>query len=304
MGIIDYFRIPKRGWYWYRNEYAKVPPPEWPAAGEPAALRLEADKKEGIATDGTDSTWLLVTVLDANGKPISNSPPVEFTIVKGPGEFPTGPSIAFDSKSDIRILDGMAAITFRSYYAGETVIRATSPGLKPAEVTLHFTGKTPWQEGKTPAVAARPYVRYDRKIPPPQNQSFGRNNPAYPSSAADGHPGAAADDGDAKTYWQPAANDADPSLTIDLERFVNFSRVKATFGQSAVYPVKVEVSDDQKDWQLAADLTHRTDAAASLDLAVSGGVSGRFVRLHFIGMPANTPPQVCELEVIGALKSQ
>ena len=26
-GIIDYFRLPKRAWYWYRNEYAHIPPP-------------------------------------------------------------------------------------------------------------------------------------------------------------------------------------------------------------------------------------------------------------------------------------
>lgn len=30
MGIIDYFRIPKRAWYWYRNAYRGITPPEWP----------------------------------------------------------------------------------------------------------------------------------------------------------------------------------------------------------------------------------------------------------------------------------
>jgi hypothetical protein len=33
MGMVDYFRLPKRQWYWYRNEYLKIPPPEWPKAG-------------------------------------------------------------------------------------------------------------------------------------------------------------------------------------------------------------------------------------------------------------------------------
>ena len=28
MGMIDYFRLPKRQWYWYRNEYKNIPPPE------------------------------------------------------------------------------------------------------------------------------------------------------------------------------------------------------------------------------------------------------------------------------------
>jgi beta-galactosidase/beta-glucuronidase len=65
MGIVDYSRIPKRAWYWYRNAYSNVPPPEWPQAGTPAKLKLEADKKLNIRTDGTDDAWLLVTVLDA-----------------------------------------------------------------------------------------------------------------------------------------------------------------------------------------------------------------------------------------------
>lgn len=162
MGIVDYFRIPKRSWYWYRNAYAHVPPPEWPQPGTPARLGLQADKTEKIATDGRDDAWLLVTVLDATGKPISNSPTVTLTIVSGPGEFPTGPSIAFDKGSDIRIADGKAAITVRSYYAGTTVIEATSPGLAPARVTLHFVGPVAYREGRTPPVQPRPYVRYVR----------------------------------------------------------------------------------------------------------------------------------------------
>jgi len=27
-GMIDYFRLPKRTWYWYRNAYRGVQPPE------------------------------------------------------------------------------------------------------------------------------------------------------------------------------------------------------------------------------------------------------------------------------------
>ncbi len=105
-------------------------------------------------------------VLDAGGKPINNSPPVTLTIVKGPGEFPTGPSIAFENRSDIRILDGQAAMTLRSYYAGDTIVRATSPGLAPAEVTLHFVGPVAYEEGKTPPVEPRAYVRVERQTRP------------------------------------------------------------------------------------------------------------------------------------------
>ncbi|RZM20524.1 MAG: beta-galactosidase, partial [Sphingomonas sp.] len=40
LGLVDYQRLPKKGYYWYRNAYAKVPPPAWPQPGTAAALRL------------------------------------------------------------------------------------------------------------------------------------------------------------------------------------------------------------------------------------------------------------------------
>ncbi len=304
MGIVDYFRIPKRSWFWYRNEYAHVPPPEWPQPGAAAGLKLDADKQEKIATDGTDDAWLLVTVLDADGKPISNAPPVELTIVRGPGEFPTGSSIAFDQGSDIRILDGQAAITFRSYYAGDTVIRATSPGLKPAEITLHFTGPVAWQEGKTAPVPARPYVRYVRRGPPAQADVFGHNSPVFPSSALADHPGAAADDGDVASYWQPAADDKDPSIVIDLERFVTIGRVRLTFPDAGPHPLKIEVSDDQKDWRPLADMSDGGARLENLDVPAPPNISGRFVRVHFATAPAHAQIRLSEFEVVGTLKNE
>ena len=66
----------------------------------------------GIRIDGTDDVQLTVTVLDAQGKEISNSPEVTLKLVAGPGEFPTGTSITFKQDSDIRIQDGKAAIAF------------------------------------------------------------------------------------------------------------------------------------------------------------------------------------------------
>ena len=164
MGIVDYFRIPKRSYYWYRNAYAKVAPPTWPTAGTPAGLKLATSTAALTAVDGTQDAWLLVTVVDASGKPISNNVPVSFTIKSGPGEFPTGPSITFTppgsaAASDIAILDGQAAIEFRTYYSGTTVIEATSPGLTSTSVTITSQGSPAWVEGSTPKVAPRPYTR-------------------------------------------------------------------------------------------------------------------------------------------------
>jgi len=161
-GIIDNFRIPKRSYYWYRNAYAKVPPPTFPAAGTPAGLKLTSSTMALSTVDGTQDAWLLVTVVDASGNAISNNVPVTLTIKSGPGEFPTGPSITFTppgggSASDIAIRDGQAAIEFRTYYSGTSVIEATSTGLTSSSVTITSQGTPAWIEGTTPRVAPRPY---------------------------------------------------------------------------------------------------------------------------------------------------
>jgi hypothetical protein len=303
MGVVDYFRIPKRGWYWYRNEYTHVSPPEWPQNGTPAGLKLEADKKDAIRTDGTDSAWLLVTVLDAQGKPLSNSPKVELTIVKGPGEFPTGPSITFENRTDINIVDGQAAITIRSYYAGDAIIRATSAGLTPAEITLHFTGPVAFEAGKTAPVPARPYVRFDRRNAPAQPQIFGHNSPTFPSSALADHPGAAADDGDAKTYWQPAANDANPAWVVDMERSVNVSRLRVTFANASLYRFKIDVSDDQRTWRPLADLSANDKSSPTLEATAPANTTGRFVRLQFQTTAPDSPIQLSEVEITGTMRT-
>ena len=161
-GLVDYFRIPKRAYYWYRNTYAKVAPPTWPAAGTAAALKLTSSTPTLSAVDGTQDAWLLVTVVDSSGKAISNNVPVTLTIKSGPGEFPTGPSITFTppgsgSASDIGIRDGQAAIEFRTYYSGTSIIEATSSGLASSSVTITSQGSPAWVEGTTPKVAPRPY---------------------------------------------------------------------------------------------------------------------------------------------------
>jgi hypothetical protein len=304
MGIVDYFGIPKRAWYWYRNAYAHVAPPEWPQAGAPAALKLDADKKENISTDGTDDAWLLLTVLNADGKPSSSSPPTEVRIVRGPGEFPTGPAISFENAGDIRIMDGQAAITVRSYYAGETVIRATSPGLAPAEITLHFSGTVPYRAGTTPPVPPRPYVPFHRPAQGPQSQTFGHNSPTFPSSALEGHPGAAACDGDLQTYWQPDAGDVTPTLVVDLERFVTVAQVRVTFAKAAPDQLEIDISDDRKDWRPLRNLTKNGEGQARIDASAPSETSGRFVRMRFSGARSTAPIQLSEVQVIGKMKDR
>ena len=281
MGIVDYFRIPKRSYYWYRNAYAHVSPPAWPEHGTPAKLKLEASKVAGIRADGTDDVQLTVTVLDASEKPISNSPPVELTLVSGPGEFPTGRSIKFEEKSDIRILDGQAAIAFRSYYAGTAVIRATSPGLTSADLTLRFEGAEPYIAGNTPDTPDRPYVRFTKQSAANLSTDYGINNPTFASSSAPGLSAGLAADGNRDTAWKPAPDDRAPSLILDTEKRLLISRIQLTFPAAAVYRYTVEVSDNGQTWHTIADLRANTDRQASRDFILTPNVIGGSVRVTF-----------------------
>ena len=110
--------------------------------------------------DGSDDVQLIVTVVDSAGKQISNTPDVTLRVVSGPGVFPTGKSIAFRNGTDIPILDGQAAIEFRSYWSGSTVIEATSPNLPSARITITSQNAPGYIAAKTQEAVPGPYVRF------------------------------------------------------------------------------------------------------------------------------------------------
>ena len=306
MGLVDYFRLPKRQWYWYRNEYLHIPPPAWPSHGIPAALKLTADKTTLNSVDGTDDAQIIVTVVDKDGKAINNCPPVTLTIESGPGEFPTGPRITFAPDSDIAIRDGEAAIEFRSYYAGKTVIRATSPGLKDATIAIASLGKPKYIAGKTAPVKPRPCVRYNPAQGMDFTASFGMNNPTRASSEAPGHAGRLANDGSHATFWQAAAGDTHAWLQIDLERFVTVSKTKLTFPTEGNWRYQIEISDDgETNWKPVADQRQTTDTAKErTDTVRDNAPRGRFVRVTFAGTPEAQAAALAEMELTGIMNQQ
>jgi beta-galactosidase len=303
-GIIDYFRLPKRAWYWYRNEYNHVPPPEWPTGGAAAALKISADKTMLKSVDGTDDAQIMVTVVDAEGKALSNSPPVTLTVASGPGQFPTGPSIAFAPDSDIAIRDGAAAMEFRSYYSGETVIRATSPGLKDATLAITSLGEPKFIAGETPPAKPRPYVRFTGSLATgsatPANAVFGLNNPTLASSETAGHAASFGNDGNAATFWQAKADDTNPWWQVDLERAVTMERVKITFPSEENYRYKIETSSDGQRWMPAADQTQTASVEKIRTNGFANAVSGHLLRVTFIGKAA----AIGEVEISGHLTAQ
>lgn len=298
LGIIDYFRLPKRSWYWYRNEYAHKAPPQWPVEGDPAKLRLEASKTRDIKADGTDDVQLIVTVLDREGHELSNSPQVRMRVVSGPGEFPTGRSIAFAPDSDIRIMDGKAAIAFRSYYAGKTIVEASSPGLGSALLELEFTGAPAYQPGKSRQTESRPYVRYHKDMEREAQQRYGKDSPTFATSSAQGHSAGYAADGDAATWWQPTAEDQRPSLALDMERTLDVTRIQAMFPRQAIGSCVVEVSTDQAQWSKVAEIDRPAD---QWKLNLERPVRARFVRFSFAAPTTSRVPALAEIEVLGTI---
>jgi hypothetical protein len=265
----------------------------------PAKLSLTADKTTIHGTDATDDCQILVTVQDQNGLPLSNSPPVTFTIVSGPGEFPTGRSITFDPQSDIAIRDGQAAIEFRSYSGGQSVIRATSPGLPDATLTITTLGEPPFLPGKTPLAPDRPYLRFVKTSvtsdASPQNVAL--NRPTAASSEAPSHSAALADDGNDTTYWSATDDKPGAWWQVDLESPFSITSVETSFPNQGPYQYKIEASPDGKTWTLLADETQSTSTARVRQDLCAKNEHCQFIRLTFTGLPPGQPAELPEVTV-------
>lgn len=304
MGMIDYFRLPKRQYYWYRNAYAHVPPPVWPVAGTPAALRITTSAPTIARADGTDDVQLIVSVVDAAGRRLSNSPPVRLAIESGPGELPTGRAIDFAPDSDIVIRDGEAAIAMRSWQAGMTRLRATSPGLEDGVASVRTLQGPAFVAGKTPLVANRPYIPF---APPlrehPGDGVFGPSNPTFASSNAPDHSSQLVNDGNPATYWAPVPGDTTRSVTIDLERVVEVHRLTLVFPAAAPYGFVAEVQDRQGNWQELAQQIPGLDITQNRTFETEARV-GRKVRVR-LWLPGETVVAgLSELTITGALRAE
>lgn len=151
MGIVDYYRLPLKAWYYYRNKYnPEHPEPEFSTTGTPVKVSLEASNEQ-ISDDGTQDTHLVATLVDGEGNWIGEKRKITLRVVSGPGVFPTGKTFILDPDNENKsMLDGKGAIEFRSYYAGTTVIEASAEGLESSTVEITTTGSS--QEEKEPAI--------------------------------------------------------------------------------------------------------------------------------------------------------
>jgi xylan 1,4-beta-xylosidase len=151
------------------------------------------------------------------------------------------------------------------------------------------------------------------------------------SSALPGRDPTYAFDNNVRTWWQPAPDDAQPWLLLDLgcrnpadanQEFVIDSlrilfdaappeRTSLTVDGHATwfpnaprgiraepYKYKLEISSDNKTFKVVADRTGNT-AANNVEFAEFAPVQCRFVRLTITGRPADVPMAVLEFTVFG-----
>jgi len=279
MGMIDYYRLPKKRWYWYRNKYRKIPPPEWPHKGVPAKLQLLADKTVISKTDGTDDVHLIVAVLDKEGKPINNCPDVTLIVESGPGRFPTGKQITFSADSDIVIRDGKAAIEFRSYYGGKTIIKARSKDLEDANISITTKGKPEYIENKSIEPKDLFYMAYrlpELSIEKEKGLNLAYFKPTKVSSELISHYSRMVNDNDVKTFWASDSEEGESWCQVDLEAILTINKVDLYFPQTGNYSYLISVSEDGKIWKILSNQRNNKLAYEVKKISLEEGVEGRF----------------------------
>ena len=296
MGLIDYARLPKRAWYWYRHAYRGIAAPSWPRAGRASALRLSASAPAIRRADGTDDVQLVVTVVDADGTPLSNSPPVRLEIESGPGELPTGRRMDFSPDSAIAIRDGQAAIAMRSWQAGVSRVRASSPGLRDATLAVRTLQGPPFQPGTTTLAPERPYLP-EAALKDEPDQIFGGDNPTDASSSAPGHASRLVNDGNASSFWAPAADDRSPWVAIDLERIVTVRRLMVTLAAPGRYAVQADLETADGKWATLARQTLGDSVQERIEIDTEA-LTGRRLRVRVYAAPG-TAVGVAEIRAVG-----
>ncbi len=240
MGIVDFFRLPKQSWYWYRERLRGIPPEPVPAVGEAAAIALTADRDTLRSCRGEDDALLRFQLLNREGHPVSAESPVTLSIT-GPGMFPTGASIRFAPGSAIRQAAGAGAIILRAYAPGEICVTAHSPGLAPATLRLDCRDSAPGND-----TAPLPASQGSETTAPVQAGTapaeLAQNRPCRASSHAEQAP--LATDGDPATAWEAAPGDAAPWLRLDLEFETRVGSIAV--GGSA--PQRIRCSVNSEAW--------------------------------------------------------
>lgn len=300
MGIIDYYRLPTNSWYWYREKNTGVAP-EASQDGTVAKMELTTSDTE-ITNDGKKDAKLIVTMEDAEGNWVSDTRNVTLTVVKGPGTFPGGKSYTFTAGKSIR--DGKASIEFRSYYAGETVIKAQAEGLPDATITLTTKDVTGDEKEPEDFYDATKWGTLTEKIEEPfaygsTNAATGR--PLFPSSNK--LEAELATDGKTETSWVAEKTGSGEYFMLDLEFALYVYKIGLDF-EKTPYPYKVETAMDKNgEWTTIAEYTKDTVTDRKQEETLDG-IEARYVKVTFTDVPENEKASLSEIAVYGNVSSQ
>ena len=231
MGMIDYYRLPLACWYWYREHLAGKSAPKPKKEGTPFQIRLSSDVNR-FRANGQEDAWICAELLDQEGNPISNEIELTFTVEKGDGIFPTGKTITFSPEKK-NMLDGLAAIEFRSWYGGENVICATADGVKSAKICIFADGEPKPKNTVLNPMLPPPYTVGEPK--PKERYDEAKRHPVFADSFEIGHEPyfvTAEEEGS----WMPKMSDSSKHLSeqmhwvmVDLEGVRRIIQLEVSF---------------------------------------------------------------------------
>ena len=231
MGMIDYYRLPLACWYWYREHLAGKSAPKPKKEGTPFQIRLSSDVNR-FRANGQEDAWICAELLDQEGNPISNEIELTFTVEKGDDIFPTGKTITFSPEKK-NMLDGLAAIEFRSWYGGENVICATADGVKSAKICIFADGEPKPKNTVLNPMLPPPYTVGEPK--PKERYDEAKRHPVFADSFEIGHEPyfvTAEEEGS----WMPKMSDSSKHLSeqmhwvmVDLEGVRRINQLEVSF---------------------------------------------------------------------------
>ena len=231
MGMIDYYRLPLACWYWYREHLAGKSAPKPKKEGTPFQIRLSSDVNR-FRANGQEDAWICAELLDQEGNPISNEIELTFTVEKGDGIFPTGKTITFSPEKK-NMLDGLAAIEFRSWYGGENVICATADCVKSAKICIFADGEPKPKNTVLNPMLPPPYTVGEPK--PKERYDEAKRHPVFADSFEIGHEPyfvTAEEEGS----WMPKMSDSSKHLSeqmhwvmVDLEGVRRINQLEVSF---------------------------------------------------------------------------
>lgn len=231
MGMIDYYRLPLACWYWYREHLAGKSAPKPKKEGTPFQIRLSSDVNR-FRANGQEDAWICAELLDQEGNPISNEIELTFTVEKGDGIFPTGKTITFSPEKK-NMLDGLAAIEFRSWYGGENVICATADCVKSAKICIFADGEPKPKNTVLNPMLPPPYTVGEPK--PKERYDEAKRHPVFADSFEIGHEHyfvTAEEEGS----WMPKMSDSSKHLSeqmhwvmVDLEGVRRINQLEVSF---------------------------------------------------------------------------